>query len=123
MNGAWFLCIILVYSYLAHGGVKHLKRPPKKSPQVTFLRLLWEFSVLRIETRTECTVKLQNLLINTHGFTDRSDQPRIWERSALSAPSSVTGWVGIVWSRENVLMNTWFPSDHLESLLFLRDYY
>ena len=34
----------------------------------------------------------------------------------------VTGWVGIVWSRENVLMNTLFPSDHLESLVFLRDY-
>ena len=33
----------------------------------------------------------------------------------------VTGWVGIVWSTENVLMNTLFPSDHLESLLFLRD--
>ena len=45
------------------GGRSGDKRPPKKVPEVPFLRLLWEFSVLRIETRTECTVKLQNLLI------------------------------------------------------------
>eukprot|EP01043_Picozoa_sp_COSAG02_P029627 COSAG02_NODE_1853_length_10660_cov_23.960231_5_plen_122_part_00 len=38
-------------------------RHSAETTQVTFSRLLWEFSVSRIETRTECTVKLQNLLI------------------------------------------------------------
>ena len=28
-----------------------------------------------------------------------------------------------MWSKENVLMNTLYPSDHLESLLFLTEHY
>lgn len=35
---------------------------------------------------------------------------------------SLTGLVGIVWSRQNTLMNTEAPLDHLELLRFLADY-
>lgn len=31
-----------------------------------------------------------------------------------------TGWVGVVWSTKNSLMNTEDPSDHLESMRFAR---
>ncbi len=40
------------------------------------------------------------------------------ERSAVRVHDSQAGWVGIVWSTENSLINTAHPSDHLESLLF-----
>ena len=34
----------------------------------------------------------------------------------------LTGWVGVVWSKENSLINNEAPLDHLESLRFLADY-
>ena len=42
-------------------------------------------------------------------------------RVAVALPHrALTGWVAIVWSREDSLINTVHPSDHLESLVFSR---
>ena len=40
----------------------------------------------------------------------------------VRAVTILTGWVGILWSTKNPLMNTEASVDHLESLHFLADY-
>ena len=40
----------------------------------------------------------------------------------LIQPILLTGWVGVVWSKQNILMNTRALVDRLESRFFLADY-